>query len=311
MSSYKQRSRASSLQPETTDDEGTDWQDSSSSEEPSPKPRPRPGTITPLGIRHDKSKGPLGLQTAASTIQEMDTAIARLRSWQSSRHSQMAALRREEQRDLHALEFRQQGSEMQDTETSAGHSSPGDRSSNSLDAAMCRVVREDRELVEHRLDPHAVPPWKDAGARPRTASPNIGRLGVPSSRDAWEGIYDRPSTSYSIVRGPGAPLTRPLVPDELRLLRESMTLTFPAERGPCPAPELPLSSNTPQGSRDERTDSARGDQLLAELEAELEEMDRELEENELVAWEGDLQEVLSKMDALQTGYQALAHGKAT
>jgi hypothetical protein len=43
---------------------------------------------------------------------------------------------------------------------------------------------------------------------------------------------------------------------------------------------------------------------MAELEAELAEMDRDLEENELTNWESELEEVLAKMDTLQTGYQA-------
>ena len=42
---------------------------------------------------------------------------------------------------------------------------------------------------------------------------------------------------------------------------------------------------------------------MEELEAELAEMDRGLEENELMTWESELEEVLAKMDTLQTGYQ--------
>ena len=48
-----------------------------------------------------------------------------------------------------------------------------------------------------------------------------------------------------------------------------------------------------------------GSRLMAELEAELADLDRGLEESELMTWESELEEVLAKMDTLQTGYQVV------
>ncbi|PNW70074.1 hypothetical protein CHLRE_17g704650v5 [Chlamydomonas reinhardtii] len=62
--------------------------------------RPKPGAITPLGVRVDRGAGFLGANGATATIGEMDSTLANIRAWKQKHEREMLEMRqRNEQRN--------------------------------------------------------------------------------------------------------------------------------------------------------------------------------------------------------------------
>jgi len=269
-------------------DDGT-WQPGPISPDlPIQPPRRRPGAITPLGIRHDKSRGPLGMASASNTIAEMDSALCRLQSWQQRHEQQMASLRQKEMAEFQELYMWRERREAEQQAEASDNAA--------LEEPAADKREEYRPAERDGAGPRAVCACRQE--RPGTAAPSsFQRLSTPTA------LPVRPGTALPLRPPTAASKSRALIPQEMDLLRHSIHMTFDRHRPrPATAPSQPDPS-TRRGDYS-ATPSTRGDELLAELEAELAELDEQLEGSEVVAWESDLQDVLAKMDALQTGYQA-------
>jgi len=197
----------------------------------------------------------------------MDDALARLKSWQRKHQLQMASARASGESRLR--DFEQLCLQPRHASRSAAESPPR------------------RPRTAAPADGHAAADFSAAAERPCSAHARL----TPAAQDCSGSKASRDPREPEAPEGAAAPRARHLRPEELELLRWSSRLNFAG--GVSRARRQPPTSADPETAK-----------LLQGLEAELSEMERGTSRDDLTAWGADLQSVLGRMDALQSGYQA-------
>ncbi|KAG2491646.1 hypothetical protein HYH03_010016 [Edaphochlamys debaryana] len=221
-------------------EEGADSGDDDDAAPSVPIVRARPGSITPMGVRVDRGPGLLGQSTATETLGEMDSVLSNIRSW-----------KQKHERDM--LEMRQRAeAAMGDTPSEAKPNGIANGSGGAHDASSSAGVLLPPEEDLRQL-------LREAQAQPD--GPGAERVGPAGARLASV-LAQRSAGRAAAATTVGTPAQGPVtLPESIRAAAAAAASTPPLAR--------PASAAAKAGSAAADAALLRGQQLMAELEAEL------------------------------------------